>query len=64
MSSLVRPELEEDSVEIKGPKRGRPRLNVAKLSKNETRQNEPLKQSKPEDVIKFIYIQFFLSVKH
>lgn len=51
--SLVRPsDLEVNSIEIKVPKRGRPRKIVTKLNnKSETKQEESSKQFKPEDVI-------------
>jgi hypothetical protein len=46
--SLVRPtDLEERPVEIKVPKRGRPRKIVSEQIKTEKNQNET---SKPEDV--------------
>lgn len=46
--SLVRPtDLEERPIEIKVPKRGRPRKIVSEQIKSEKNQNE---KSKPEDV--------------
>lgn len=51
---LVRPtDLEENSIEIKVPKRGRPRKMNNELIKSETRLEESSKQLKPEDVIKY-----------
>lgn len=63
MFSLVRPtDLEENSIEIKVPKRGRPRKMNNELIKSETRLEESSKQLKPEDVIQYTLIcSYFLT---
>jgi len=53
---LVRPsDLEADCIEIKVPKRGRPRkpIKLSELMKSELKQEESSKQLKPEDVIQY-----------
>lgn len=50
MFSLVRPDFETDPVEIKIPKRGRPRKTISESTKSKTKQNETSKQLKPDDV--------------
>lgn len=62
MFSLVRPtDLEENSIEIKVPKRGRPRKVMSESNKSERKQDESSKQFKPEDVIQYTLIfSYFL----
>lgn len=51
---LVRPtDLEANCIEIKVPKRGRPRKIISELIKNETKQDESSKKLKPEDIIEY-----------
>lgn len=58
MFSLVRPNLETNPVEIKMPKRGRPRKNISESTKSKTKQNESSKQLKPDDVTLFNFLSF------
>jgi len=60
---LVRPtDLEENSIEIRVPKRGRPRKMISELIKSEIQQEESSKQLKPEDVIQYTLIfTYFLT---
>jgi len=60
---LVRPtDLEENCIEIKVPKRGRPRKIVNELNKGEIKQDESSKQLKPEDVIQYtLLLSYFLT---
>jgi len=54
---LVRPsDLETNCIEIKVPKRGRPRKLISEIIKSEVKQEESSKQFKPEDVIQYFLI--------
>ncbi|XP_029344266.1 uncharacterized protein LOC100159413 isoform X2 [Acyrthosiphon pisum] len=51
---LVRPsDLETNCIEIKVPKRGRPRKLISELIKTEIKQEESTKKFKPEDIIEY-----------
>jgi len=51
---LVRPsDLEANSIEIKVPKRGRPRKVMSESNNSEIKQDESSKKFKPEDVIQY-----------
>lgn len=59
MFSLVRPaDLEINPIEIKAPKRGRPRKIESEKTLNEINQPESTKLLKPEDVIQKNYLSF------
>jgi len=70
--SLVRPsDLETNCIEIKVPKRGRPKKLLNELIDSEKEQDESSKQFKPEDVIQypsifsyFYHIYIFLLSYH